>query len=417
MATIVTRAGKGSALTWTEGDANITNLNNDKIESVADDTTPQLGGTLDLNNQDITGTGNVTITGTVTADDIVGPLNGPVRQSVYASVALTKGDVVYFSGLQGNDPIASLAQSNSAATMPGMGIVSANIAQGSVGEIVQFGSLKGLDAADFGETGITFSLGDNVYISASEAGKLTNVQPLGESNLVQNIGKISRATPTTNITINVGGAGRTNATPNLDEDQFFLGNSSGASVAVDFSDAVNALLPTPVSSLNDLSDVSFSAPGATNGDVLIWNSVAGEFQSGAQSGGIANVVEDTTPQLGGTLDGQANIIQDVQLENYKETIYSLGSTDTPAIDVANGNVQTVTIATGLTLPELSNVETGQSVTLIVSGTGSITDGTVGSKYKFSEGNTSLTTNSIVSIFYDGTGYWASVATNFGTGAP
>jgi hypothetical protein len=32
MSTIVTRAGKGSALTWTEGDANITNLNNDKLE-------------------------------------------------------------------------------------------------------------------------------------------------------------------------------------------------------------------------------------------------------------------------------------------------------------------------------------------------------------------------------------------------
>ena len=32
MTTIVTRASKGSALTWTEGDANITNLNNDKIE-------------------------------------------------------------------------------------------------------------------------------------------------------------------------------------------------------------------------------------------------------------------------------------------------------------------------------------------------------------------------------------------------
>lgn len=33
MSTIVTRAGKGSALTWTEGDANVTNLNNDKMES------------------------------------------------------------------------------------------------------------------------------------------------------------------------------------------------------------------------------------------------------------------------------------------------------------------------------------------------------------------------------------------------
>ena len=33
MSTIVTRAGKGSALTWTEGDANVTNLNNDKMEN------------------------------------------------------------------------------------------------------------------------------------------------------------------------------------------------------------------------------------------------------------------------------------------------------------------------------------------------------------------------------------------------
>jgi hypothetical protein len=32
MATIVTRAGKGSALTWAEADANFTNLNNDKIQ-------------------------------------------------------------------------------------------------------------------------------------------------------------------------------------------------------------------------------------------------------------------------------------------------------------------------------------------------------------------------------------------------
>ena len=33
MSTIVTRAGKGSALTWTEGDNNFTNLNTDKMEN------------------------------------------------------------------------------------------------------------------------------------------------------------------------------------------------------------------------------------------------------------------------------------------------------------------------------------------------------------------------------------------------
>jgi hypothetical protein len=54
MATIVTRAGKGSALTFTEGDANFTNLNTDKIENVVEDLTPQLGGNLDVQGNFIT---------------------------------------------------------------------------------------------------------------------------------------------------------------------------------------------------------------------------------------------------------------------------------------------------------------------------------------------------------------------------
>lgn len=37
------------------------------IDSLLADSTPQLGGTLDLNNHDITGTGNINITGTITA--------------------------------------------------------------------------------------------------------------------------------------------------------------------------------------------------------------------------------------------------------------------------------------------------------------------------------------------------------------
>ena len=48
MATIYTRAAKGSALTWTEGDANITNLNNElvtKVASVSAGTGISVGGT------------------------------------------------------------------------------------------------------------------------------------------------------------------------------------------------------------------------------------------------------------------------------------------------------------------------------------------------------------------------------------
>ena len=68
-----------------------------------------------------------------------------------------------------------------------------------------------------------------------EAGKLTNMPPTGEGNLIQNIGKIERATPTTNMTIKVGGAGRANATPNLDSAKMFLGSSANQAVSVAMS--------------------------------------------------------------------------------------------------------------------------------------------------------------------------------------
>ena len=54
---VLTTNGSGT-LSWT------TTINN-----VSEDTTPSLGGNLDLNNSDITGTGDINITGTVTADD------------------------------------------------------------------------------------------------------------------------------------------------------------------------------------------------------------------------------------------------------------------------------------------------------------------------------------------------------------
>ena len=124
---------------------------------------------------------------------------------------------------------------------------------------------------------------------------------------------------------------------------------------------------------------------------------------------IEAVVDDTTPQLGGNLDCQGNEIQNAVLEDYAETVHSLGSTDTPTITVSNGNVQSVTISSGLTLPVFSDAATGQSVTLLVSGSGTAT-GTA--NHKFAGGNTTLTTDSVVSIFYDGTTYWTSIATDF-----
>ncbi len=51
----------------------------DDMENVKDDLTPQLGGPLDLNSKDITGTGNITFTGVLTATSIAGTVTGTTQ--------------------------------------------------------------------------------------------------------------------------------------------------------------------------------------------------------------------------------------------------------------------------------------------------------------------------------------------------
>ena len=61
---IVTYYGDGSQLSGISGGSG--------ISSVSEDTTPQLGGDLDLNSKNITGTGNMNVTGIVTATSFSG---------------------------------------------------------------------------------------------------------------------------------------------------------------------------------------------------------------------------------------------------------------------------------------------------------------------------------------------------------
>jgi hypothetical protein len=94
--------------------------------------------------------------------------------------------------------------------------------------------LESLDAADLmepgGGLGVAPSLGSTLYVSATNPGTLTATPPSGESNLIQNIGKAERVSPSTNMTVKVGGAGRSNATPALDDGNIFIGDASNNSV-------------------------------------------------------------------------------------------------------------------------------------------------------------------------------------------
>jgi len=193
-------------------------------------------------------------------------LNGAVRFKAKndQGSAITKGQVVYIKGVSGTVPTVGLAKADSASTMPAFGLALANANDQAEVQIVTFGNLT-----DYDTTTYSLSANDTVFVSAATAGALTNSAPSGEANLIQNIGRVVRADSSAGI-IKVGGAGRSAATPNLDEDKIFVGNASNQAVstalsAIDLS-SFNNDLPSGVTQLNDLSDVSIT--GAATGEVL-----------------------------------------------------------------------------------------------------------------------------------------------------
>src|SRR5210317_1203414 len=69
--------GTKDATTFLRGDNTFQTIATDLVN----DTTPQLGGDLDLNSSDITGTGNINITGIVTATTINGTIGNVVEDT------------------------------------------------------------------------------------------------------------------------------------------------------------------------------------------------------------------------------------------------------------------------------------------------------------------------------------------------
>ena len=147
---------------------------------------------------------------------------------------------------------------------------------------------------------------------------------------------------------------------------------------------------------------------------------------------FTEVVDDTTPQLGGDLDvnGQSivsvsngniaitpNGTGQVQTTNlrYDEDIHALGTTSgTITPDVANGNVQTITLDGNLTFNAFSNPIAGQSLTLIIdtNGTGRTLTTTMKTPDATDPTMSTTDTTDICTVFYDGTNYYMNYVTNF-----
>ena len=112
---------------------------------------------------------------------------------------LYKGTIVYISGSTGNRPNFVKAQANSEATSAGtFGVVYADIANNSDGNVVNIGVIDTLDTRASAPNPFTSDLlvdGDTLYLSPDTAGYVTKTKPSAPNHLVY-IGKVTRTSPT-----------------------------------------------------------------------------------------------------------------------------------------------------------------------------------------------------------------------------
>ena len=268
MSTIYTRATKGSALTWTEGDANITNLNNDKMEK----STPVLAGNLDVVTYSITTTttnGNIVIEPNGTGDvhlvtDAlrVGDLNTEARISTYGT-----GNLVLTTN-EGNDPDPTITIGNGA---------NANITL----------TPSGTGQINLGLTSLS-TYKETIYAGGSQASAYTPNYSNGSVHTVTLTGNVTFAAPTnmpagSSLTLILTQDGTGSRTGTWNASYKWMGGTPTLSTTATAIDVVNVFYDGT-------------------------NYIAGISKQQASGGGLANVVEDTTPQLGGNLDVQANEI-------------------------------------------------------------------------------------------------------------
>ena len=231
---------------------------------------------LGVGDADAVNHASLVLTGTAESSQFIGPLRGEVVFRGQAAENITKGQAVYVSGISGNTPVLSLADSSNSAKMPAFGLAGSTVTTSQSLDVVTFGTLSAIDTS-------TFTLGATLYVNG--AGSLSATKPTGESSLIQNIGKVQRVHATSG-SIKVGGAGRSNDTPNLDENKIFIGNSSNAASTA----AISTVITDNASSVKTAYE--------SNSDTNAFTDSEKTKLAGIASGAEVNAVDSVNSQTG-----------------------------------------------------------------------------------------------------------------------
>jgi hypothetical protein len=177
---------------------------------------------------------------------------------------------------------------------------------------------------------------------------------------------------------------------------------------------------------SDSSTDDIQLVAGTNITLTVDSAGAVTIDAAGGSGGITTVtpgvnIDVTEDSAGGVTVSLESVVDGIELKDYKETVYALSYAATITPDVANGNVQEITLTGNVAFGGFSNVEDGQTLTLIIhqDGTGSrLFSESLSSAdaMLFAGGDSTLTTaggsTDIMSIIYTGGIYYASLAKDF-----
>ena len=250
-----------------------------------------------LDAADLSISGDLTVAGeAIITGDIQGDLRGATLFKGQAGEALSKGEVVYISGISGNTTVVSKADADDSAKMPAFGVVAADASLNASVSIYTFGRLTGLDTSSFSE-------GDELFVSTT-AGVLTSTAPTGESSKLQKIAKVTRSDNSAG-SIFIMGAGRSNAVPNLDDGDIFIGNGSNQAV----SSSLNTLIDSRLSSGN-VATIETSGNITVGGDLTVSGSTTTLNTATLDVEDINITVNAGSGDTSGTADGAGITIQD-----------------------------------------------------------------------------------------------------------
>jgi len=183
-----------------------------------------------------------------------------------------------------------------------MGIASTDIANNAEGYITWFGYVREVKESDIMQTGITADVGDILYLSPTQAGRLTDIEPTAPANKVT-MALVVRKPTANNITLLVR--------PSLNED------------------------------LGELNDVDLA--GLADGQTIVWDSINGKWIAGNVGSVIDTTVIATRAYVNSKVDSTRLVADSI-------LVYYIAGVEVgrDTINIPPAGVTSITAGVGLT---------------------------------------------------------------------